>query len=239
MYFMILLAIVLSGAQADTLKLKNGTEVNGDYVGGTRLTIRFEVQNKIRHIPTSNIISLTFAHPEQTPKPISPEKPSAKRPDTPRPPTSALHQTGKTALVVSDKTVLSVRLEQVLDTTRRKLGDGFTVTLTKRVRQKNRVLIPKDTKLYGRITHIQSIKSGPSQLGLELTSMNLDDHIYSLATNRIAMTCDGELITVTEGESAFDAQADLGDFITPSGEIQIPSQTTMQFRLAAALHLRE
>jgi hypothetical protein len=239
MYLIILLALALTSIQADTLKLKNGTALKGAYVGGTRLRIRFEVQDKVQHIPIVDIISLTFTHSEQISKPISPEQPSAKRTDSPPPPTFTLHQTGNPTLIIPAKTSLSITLTQTLNTKGLKRSGRFTVTLTKPVRQNRRVLLPQNTKIYGRVTHSQSIKSGTSQLSLELHSVNIDNHLYTLTTNRIELTCDGDLIAVTAGEPAFDTQTELGDFITPSGEISIPAQTPIQFHLTAPLHIRE
>ncbi|MBT4137233.1 MAG: hypothetical protein HOE48_04920, partial [Candidatus Latescibacteria bacterium] len=64
MYLIMLLLLALTNIQADLLELKNGTQLKGTYIGGTRLNLRFEVQGNVRHILTRNIISLTFAHPE-------------------------------------------------------------------------------------------------------------------------------------------------------------------------------
>jgi len=47
-------------ARADVLELKNGTALNGKYVGGTAGTIRFETSSGVQVLETSKAIALTF-----------------------------------------------------------------------------------------------------------------------------------------------------------------------------------
>jgi hypothetical protein len=240
MYLVILLLFTLTNTQADMLELKDGTLLKGTYVGGTRLRLRFEVQDKVRHIPTRNIVSLTFAQPELSKKPTTPDRPSAKRTESPLPPTLALQQTGAPSRSIPPKTTLSVQLTKALTTIDQKRGSRFTVTLIKPIRQNRQTLLPKDSKIHGRITDIQSIKSGTSKIGLELISINVDNHLYTLTTGRIVLECDGDLITLVAGApTTFDAQTELGDFIAPSGDIHIPAQTSLKFKLAAPLYIKE
>lgn len=239
MYLIMLLLLALTNVQADTLKLKDGTLLKGTYAGGTRLRLRFEVQGKVQHIPTHNIVSLTFAQSEDTPKTTPPDRPSAKRTDPPQPPKLSLRQTGKSSQSIAAKTTLSVQLTKALTTTQKR-GTRFTVTLIKPIRKNRQTLLPKDSKIHGRVTDIQSIQSGISKIGLELISINLNNHLYTLTTHRIVLECDGDLITLVEGTpNTFDAQIELGDFITASGDILIPAQTNLKFQLATPLSINE
>ena len=54
--------VLVSGraSMADVLELKNGTILNGKYMGGTAATLRFEALSSIQVIETSRIIALTF-----------------------------------------------------------------------------------------------------------------------------------------------------------------------------------
>lgn len=243
MIFFLFLLLNIPQAQADTLTFKDGSTLKGQYVGGTRLRLRFEVQNKIRHIPISEIASLSFENkigvekPTNTPTPDAPEKPTATRPEHPTPPIPNLRSTGLPQLTIPVKTLLTVQLTQDLNTQTNKRGDRFTVTLQEAIRQNRTTLVPANSKLYGRITNIQSIESDTAQIALELTSVNLDNHIYTLSTHRIEITCDGDIITMKKGTSAFDKQTELGDFITPNGNIRLPAQTRLHFTLATPLQL--
>jgi len=50
-------------AHADVLELKNGTVLNGKYVGGTAVTVRFESSAGTQVLETSQIVALTFTTP--------------------------------------------------------------------------------------------------------------------------------------------------------------------------------
>ena len=238
MYLFMLLSLALTYAQADTIKLKDGTELEGVYLGGTRLHIRFESQDKVRRISTNDILSVIFDDPlKMTPPP--PESPSLNHPSLPYLPTPTPPKGHSPSLTLPAKTALTVNLAQMLHTADQKRGNRFTVTLSEAIRQNKHIILPKNTKIYGRITRIQSIKSDTSQIALELSTVNINNHLYTLTTNRIELICDGDLITVIAGESAFDSQAELGDFITESGEILIPAQTSLRFHLVTPLRIRD
>jgi hypothetical protein len=239
MHLIILISLALTYVHADTLKLKDGTELEGVYVGGTRLRIQFEVQNKIQHIPISNIMGLSFENSERNPAPISPELPVVKRPTSPQRPTQMTLKNGYPGLTLPAQTALNVNLAQMLHTADQKRGNRFTVTLADDIRQNKRIILPQNTKIYGRITRIQSIKSDTSQIAMELSTVNINNHLYTLTTNRIELICDGDLITIIAGESAFDSQTELGDFITDPGEILIPAQTPLRFHLVTPLRIRD
>ncbi|MGA1195014.1 MAG: hypothetical protein ACO36I_00805 [Candidatus Latescibacterota bacterium] len=238
MYLMLLLALLATNAQSDTLKLIDGTELTGTYIGGTRLRIQFEVQDKIQHIPISNIMGLSFENKETIPSPTPPEQPVVKHPTSPQFPTQITLKTSPSGLTLPVQTALNVNLAQMLHTADQKRGNRFTVTLKDDIRQNRRVILPQNTKIYGRITRIQSIKLGTSQIAMELSTVNINNHLYTLTTNRIELICDGDLITVIAGESAFDSQTELGDFITHSGEMLIPAQTPLRFHLVTPLRIR-
>ncbi|MBT3606129.1 MAG: hypothetical protein HN521_23920 [Candidatus Latescibacteria bacterium] len=142
-------------------------------------------------------------------------------------------------LELKNGTQLSVELTKALTTTDQRRGNRFTATLTKPIRQNKHTLLPKGSKIHGRITDIQSIESGTSKIGLELSSINVDNHLYTLTTHRVLLECNGDLITLTEGAPAFDAHTELGDWIALSGDIHIPTQTSLTFRLAAPLYIKE
>ena len=72
-------------AWADVLELKNGSVINGKYVGGTAGTVRFETSAGVQVVETAQIIALTFttsaaatgAAPAAAPQPATPP-PTAK-----------------------------------------------------------------------------------------------------------------------------------------------------------------
>lgn len=234
----LLIVFFIQNAIADTLILTDGTKLRGTYAGGSRTRIRFELKDRIRSIPVEDIESLTFNRPKTI---DTPSRPSAKRPERPtiETPSLQLIRTGRPTITISKDTPLPVHLTRSLSTDQNKRNDRFTVHLAHPIRKNNRILVPKDTQIYGRIVNIQSIDGGTAILEIELTTLQIDNHIHTLTSNPIGIECDGEIITVTSGESAFDTNTALGDFITETGDIHLPENTALTFRLASPLSLPE
>jgi hypothetical protein len=47
-------------SQADTLRMADGSAVNGSFVGGTSYDIRFLVNDEVRHFARANVVSIIF-----------------------------------------------------------------------------------------------------------------------------------------------------------------------------------
>ena len=60
--YLFLIVVLIGAAQshADILELKNGTVLNGKYVGGTATTVRFDTNGSEKIFDTSQIVALTF-----------------------------------------------------------------------------------------------------------------------------------------------------------------------------------
>jgi len=55
------LALVFTlASQADTLRLRDGSTVTGDFLGGTAEDIRFSVDGQIQHFARSNVVEIVF-----------------------------------------------------------------------------------------------------------------------------------------------------------------------------------
>src|SRR5215831_2985767 len=89
-----LLSVRLS--QADVLELKNGTVLNGKYVGGTATTVRFEVNGETQVVETSQIIALTFT----TSSASTSAAPAAAPAAPPKPPAANITLPAGTTLLV-------------------------------------------------------------------------------------------------------------------------------------------
>src|ERR1043166_524393 len=67
------LLTLTTDSQADVLELKNGTILNGKYVGGTAGTVRFEAAGGVQVLETSQLTALTFTTGSATISPSSPQ----------------------------------------------------------------------------------------------------------------------------------------------------------------------
>ena len=82
-------ALLISAAGfADTLELKDGRVLQGKYLGGTQVVVRFEVNGDVQTFPTNTIVALTFTRNSASsptaaaPPPAAPE-PQAAAPAPP------------------------------------------------------------------------------------------------------------------------------------------------------------
>lgn len=58
-----ILALVFTlASQADTLRLRDGSTVTGDFLGGTAEDIRFSVDGQIQHFARSNVVEIVFGN---------------------------------------------------------------------------------------------------------------------------------------------------------------------------------
>jgi hypothetical protein len=73
--FTILALALAMSSQADTLRLRNGSTVNGSFLGGTADDIRFLVNDEVQHYARAGVAEIIFgtldapsAGPEATPR---------------------------------------------------------------------------------------------------------------------------------------------------------------------------
>ena len=57
---MIMTLPLLMAAQADTLRLRNGTIVNGNWLGGSTDEVRFMVDDQVQRYPRADIVEVDF-----------------------------------------------------------------------------------------------------------------------------------------------------------------------------------
>ena len=58
-----LVAAPFSAALADTLERTDGQLVKGSFMGGTRNSIRFQIDGRVEVIPLDEVLALTFSNP--------------------------------------------------------------------------------------------------------------------------------------------------------------------------------
>ena len=56
-------------ASADTLEMKDGRVLQGRYLGGTQVVLRFEINGEVQTFNTNDIVALTFTRWVATAKP--------------------------------------------------------------------------------------------------------------------------------------------------------------------------
>lgn len=102
---------------------------------------------------------------------------AASTPPTPPPPPPVEVPAG---------TLLSVRMLDAIDSDKNQVGDRFRATLDSPIVIEDKVVIPANADIEGRVVDLASAGhfKGKSQLALELTRVSYSGHTYSINTNQ-------------------------------------------------------
>ncbi|HSE48510.1 MAG TPA: BON domain-containing protein [Terriglobales bacterium] len=119
----------------------------------------------------------TRASNSQTAPSYSNSSSAANTPATPPPPPPVEIPAG---------TTLSVRMLDPVDSDKNQVGDRFRATLDSPIVVDDRVAIPANADIEGRVVDLASAGhfKGKSQLALELTRVSYSGHTYSIATSQ-------------------------------------------------------
>jgi hypothetical protein len=169
-------------AQADVLELKDGKVLNGNFVGGTAGTIRFETSQGVQVIETSKALALTFtAGGASAAAPASATAAAAAAPAAPAPaPASA-------SVSVPAGTVLVVRMVDGASSNDSK-GKRFTTSLETDLVIGGRMVVKAGTRIYGKVADAKKAGrfAGQSTLDLRLTELNMGGAFVQLTTGPYA-----------------------------------------------------
>ena len=158
--------ILMAGSGwADTLELKDGTLVEGTYLGGTQNSLRFQVGDQVQTYAKGDVLALTFTGAPAAPTAGAAAagaaaKPPATPPAQPAPQAGAAKPASDApaVIVVPAGTRLVVRMRDTLDSRRHKAGHMFTTALEMDLVIDKRVVAKKGSLVYGKL--VQAKKSG-------------------------------------------------------------------------------
>ena len=111
--FLAALALVASAAWADTLELKNGSRINGKFLGGTDSEISFQVGSTVQKYDVADIASLKFDSEAAATAPAP--QPQSSLPDNPM--ASAPVEMKPASATIPAGTRISVRTIDAIDST--------------------------------------------------------------------------------------------------------------------------
>jgi hypothetical protein len=247
----LMLAFVLLAA-ADTLQLKNGTVVQGKYLGGSERALQFEVGGKIELYPVADVLSVTFTGtPASMNAPAAPAMNNAAL--TPRPAAPA----AATGVTVPAGTRLVVRMIDGVDSATNHVGDKFRASLESDLVANGVVVAPKGADVYGRLAEAQQAGriAGKAELKLELTDIMIQNRMQPLMTGEYELAGEarggstarraaggaavGAVIGALAGGgkgAAIGAGVGAGagtavNVATRGEQVRVPSETLLEFRL--------
>jgi len=152
-----LLGLLWVTASADTLELKNGTVLQGKYLGGTADTVRFETSNGMQIVSYSEIKNLS----------VAPSAPAAAAPAAAPAPAAPV--------TVPAGTVLLVRMMDSVSS-QNSAGATFSTKLEYDLAINNVVVARAGTVVYGKVQSATQARrgSGRSTLDIRLTQMSVN-----------------------------------------------------------------
>src|SRR2546422_218009 len=117
---------------ADTVALKNGSVINGTYLGGTARQVRIDVGDNIQTLDVSDIVRIEFTGPPAPPPPPVPRYESrpqsnVMRPEEPPPPPPRQMTQGGFTLPAG--TNLTIRMIDAVDSEQNRVGQTFAASL--------------------------------------------------------------------------------------------------------------
>jgi hypothetical protein len=249
--FVITLCLATSFGWADSLELKNGSLINGKFIGGTENEISFKVGSSVQKYNVADVASLKFD--SETPSGDLPVRPASSRSSKPR-----VARTETPAYVtITAGTRISVRTIDAIDSAKNHVGDRFQASLEEPLTVDGDIVVAKGADVYGRLA--ESKKSGTftgrSELQLELTGIVVNGRTVPVVTGEYELTgksrgastakrtvggaAVGSIIGAIAGGgkgAAIGAGVGAGvgagsEIITKGDQVKIPSETLLDFTL--------
>jgi hypothetical protein len=193
-----LTSICIAGLlSADTLTLKNGSTINGHFVGGDDRVVRFAVGNQVNTFDVVDIDSLRFAPPPAVannyPAPPSGNPPpppvysssSAQAPDGPPPMPAAANN-----IEIPSGTQIAVRMIDAADSKNDSLGKTYRASVEQPVVMNGQTLIPRGSDAVAVLSDEQQSGKieGKTMLTLALRSVSVNGRTYDLSTSNVSKT---------------------------------------------------
>jgi len=246
-------SMAASMASADTLELKNGSQIKGKFLGGTQTEISFQVGSTVQKYNVADIVSLKFDLEGVADAPAP--QPQSSLPDNPAP--LPVVETKPADVTIPAGTQIFVRTIDAIDSAHSQVGDRFQASLEESVTVEGSVVVPKDALVYGRLTESKESGTftGKSQLRLELTGIVVNGKMVPVVTgdyeatgkSRGASTAKrtaggaalGAIIgAVADGGQGAAIGAGIGagagagsEIITGGDQVKVPSETLLDFTL--------
>src|SRR5713226_2787677 len=237
----------VGAAAADTLELKNGKVLQGKYLGGTQVVLRFEVNGEVQTFNTNEIVALTFTVYSGNAAPAA-ATPSSYAP--------ASASAGGDITIPAGQSLL-IRMIDGVDSSKNHVGDVFHASLETDLTVGDSVVARKGTDVYGRLAEAKEAghMAGSSELQLELTRVVIDGKDYPVVSSDYTLQGKGRGKNTAEkvgGGAALGAimgaiagggkgaaiGAGVGagaggavQVLTRGQQVKVPSETLLEFRL--------
>jgi hypothetical protein len=249
-----LLAVTVAvPSSADTIKLRSGKAVQGQFIGGDSKSVRILLDNgQISEVPLDQTVAVEFS-PRKPPAPPPEPKPAAAAAPTPAP-------APRRTVTVPAGTVLNVRLTDGIDVDASAAGQTFKGVIDDPVMIGGSVVIPR-----GASATLQAVKveqsgkmKGSDKISLKLNAFRFGGMVYEVTTAYVEAKGKGEgkktarkvgggagLGAIVGGIAGGGSGAAIGAAVGAAGgavmastgeeHLSLPAETRLQFNLTSAV----
>jgi hypothetical protein len=179
-----LLCAVAAMLSADTLTLRNGTTVQGTYLGGTSRQVRMDLNGQIQTYDIGQVQSVTFSEPAYQP----PAQPRASAPPPPdrnadRGPREIARERDRdrdsgpaAGLTLPADTTVTIRMIDSVNSETSRLGETFRASLDEPVMVDGREVIPRGADVLTKLVDDQQSGKiqGKTVLTLALSTITVN-----------------------------------------------------------------
>jgi hypothetical protein len=248
----LIFALVAVSAHADSLELKNGSLINGKFMGGSQTSISFQVGSSVQSYDLTDIRSLRFSSEAHGTSPSVPSKqpiPSSRQTED--------EVATSSPVTIPAGTRISILTIDAIDSTAHRAGYRFQASLEQPLWIDGNMVVPKGANVYGRLDESKETGTfaGRSQLKLQLTGIVVNGQTLPLVTGEYEVSgkskgestakravggaAIGSIIGALAGGgkgAAIGAGTGAGvgagsEIITKGDQVKIPSETLLDFTL--------
>ena len=197
--FMATMCVFATAVLADTLTLRDGRTINGDYGGGDTRTIRMMVGDSVQTFRVGDVVSLTFGSAmgdSYNAPPAAPAPPQA--PPPPPPDQSGLQRErayerqdrNVTGLQIPAGTEIVVRMIDPVNSETDRTGYTFRASVDEPVVIDGQTIIPRDADAVVKLVeqHQSGKLTGTAGLTLALQQVQVNGRMMDTYTERVAQT---------------------------------------------------
>ena len=249
--------VVLCGALcAETLVLRDGTQVEGKYFGGDSQTIRFVVDGELKTFFVSDVAQLNILPPQPPPEAPPEGAPQEEAEAEPEEQPEAKPQIADNADIPMG-TAFIVKMVDPVDSTKDRVGQLYRATLDAPVFVKGKEILPKGLSVGAELMSANRDGSGYPTLAIELTSITLEGQRLPVRTSP-AYAEDGEQPKTERGKIARtggrigrvlgvggripgtveDVGSDVENIMADPPDVKAQPGDRLKFTLLGTLHMR-
>jgi hypothetical protein len=134
-----------------------------------------------------------------------------------------------TMVTVPKGTAISATVGQTLASNKNHVGDTFAARLSTPVQVEGKTVIPKGTKVVGRVVKVKN-----KELKVTLASVELHGKSYELETNSVAQSAKNQGKNNAKDSAKTKGKTDTKD---KKGVTTLPAQSRLSFKLAKAVSI--